>query len=319
MEIPSDPFVLPSCKHTFCFDCLSEWQQRRTLAQLQAGPDNDASRQCPYCRSDAVDLCEVVMSRAMSYMQKADQPGRTTDDKDILHKEAMTCIEKLVGTKNPDLRAYKAKAELMINLNKPKEAIQALVAFENKNEERRRAMRPIHELFEQMALAQQYGDVYQIAEMQRVIEAMVEQNGGVPEGPIDVDKAELKALRAEALMLKGQWEQALNQLKEGKRHAGQSFAADRKLFTLLSQCHYKLGNHKKAVSAGQTAIGIDRHYAGVHRWTALALKDMGKIEEAIKVANEAVLYETPWDVKNRGEVIRLYLSLGGTLDASPSE
>ncbi len=66
----------------------------------------------------------------------------------------------------------------------------------------------------------------------------------------------------------------------------------------MTKCYYNLQDYTRALYAGELALHMNRHYAGVHEYIAKANKAKGNMEEAQRTMQRAVLYETPWDTKN---------------------
>ena len=46
---------------------------------------------------------------------------------------------------------------------------------------------------------------------------------------------------------------------------------------------------------------MNRHFPGVHKYIALSQKALGQRDEARKSMMRAILYEAPWDDKNKAE------------------
>jgi len=67
----------------------------------------------------------------------------------------------------------------------------------------------------------------------------------------------------------------------------------------LCRCYYELGDYDRSIIAGLRALKLNRHYAGAHKYVALAHSAKGNLKEAERTMNRAVLYETPWDEDNR--------------------
>mmetsp|Transcript_7900 Transcript_7900/g.14887 ORF Transcript_7900/g.14887 Transcript_7900/m.14887 type:complete len:162 (+) Transcript_7900:2105-2590(+) len=54
---------------------------------------------------------------------------------------------------------------------------------------------------------------------------------------------------------------------------------------------------------------VSRSYPGAHKYVALSMRERGNLDSAIDLMNCAVLYEAPWDDRNRLEAINLYKEL----------
>ena len=77
-----------------------------------------------------------------------------------------------------------------------------------------------------------------------------------------------------------------------------SVPQQRQCYMNMTKCYYNLQDYTRALYAGELALHMNRHYAGVHEYIAKANKAKGNMEEAQRTMQRAVLYETPWDTKN---------------------
>jgi hypothetical protein len=80
----------------------------------------------------------------------------------------------------------------------------------------------------------------------------------------------------------------------------------RKIIMGMSRCFYELGIYEHSVELGLAAVEMNRHFPGVHKYIALSEKARGNIDEAVKIASRAVLYEAPWNEHNKVEVKKFY-------------
>ena len=80
----------------------------------------------------------------------------------------------------------------------------------------------------------------------------------------------------------------------------------RGFFTSFGRSFYESGTYDKAIYMFDAAIEMNRHYPGVHKYKALAHQQKGELDLAIATMNQAALYETPWDVVNQTEWLKLY-------------
>jgi hypothetical protein len=60
-------------------------------------------------------------------------------------------------------------------------------------------------------------------------------------------------------------------------------------------------------------------YAPVYKHKALALKAVGRLDEAIETMNRAVLYETPWKPQIVEKALKLYRDLIAERDAKQTK
>ena len=77
-----------------------------------------------------------------------------------------------------------------------------------------------------------------------------------------------------------------------------SVPQQRQCYMNMTKCYYNLQDYTRAIYAGELALHMNRHYAGVHEYVAKANKAKGNMEEAQRTMQRAVLYETPWDTDN---------------------
>jgi len=87
---------------------------------------------------------------------------------------------------------------------------------------------------------------------------------------------------------------AMNRLQDPNEH----MKWIRNFFHEALICFYELGQYENAISIGEGAVAMNRHYEGVHAPIALSYHAMGNIDGCIDMFRQAVLYETPWDLEN---------------------
>lgn len=72
---------------------------------------------------------------------------------------------------------------------------------------------------------------------------------------------------------------------------------------------YEVELYELSIKASNTAIGYRRTTAEVHKYKALSLKALGRLDEAVETMNQAIFYETPWDPSNVEKALKLYNDL----------
>lgn len=77
--------------------------------------------------------------------------------------------------------------------------------------------------------------------------------------------------------------------------------SQRKVLMGLSRCFYEIGNYEASIGLGEGILEMNRHFPGVHKYIALSQKALGQRDEARKSMMRAILYEAPWDDKNKAE------------------
>jgi tetratricopeptide (TPR) repeat protein len=70
------------------------------------------------------------------------------------------------------------------------------------------------------------------------------------------------------------------------------------MYSGISRCCLGGGNLEGAVEFGHAAIEMNRSLPGVHRHVALAEREIGELDAAVRTASRAVLHEAPWDEEN---------------------
>jgi tetratricopeptide (TPR) repeat protein len=111
----------------------------------------------------------------------------------------------------------------------------------------------------------------------------------------------------------GDWERAgrlYTAMLATEEFGSATTAQQRAVFHGLGRCSYETGQYDKAITALEIAMNMNRAYPGVHKYSALAHKELGRLEEAVKIMTLAVFHETPWrDEENQAENMKLYNEL----------
>ena len=83
----------------------------------------------------------------------------------------------------------------------------------------------------------------------------------------------------------------------------------RMMFMGMSRCLYRLEKYDSAIHAGEAAVEMNRHFPQVHKYVALSQKATGDLRGAVQTMGRAVTYETPWDEANQNIVLEMYKEL----------
>jgi len=99
----------------------------------------------------------------------------------------------------------------------------------------------------------------------------------------------------------GEWERAQSILEELTHHVPflppDDVAA---LQTERARCALQLGDYDRAQTYACAATEhVGRRVPGNHRLWAEALRQLGEVEEAMEVVKTGIVYEAPWDLKNK--------------------
>lgn len=123
----------------------------------------------------------------------------------------------------------------------------------------------------------------------------------------------LQMTRSEAWEIAGDMQQAIQcyQTALGKIPAPDSIDAvlERKLFMGLSRVAFLAGQYEMSIGASGAALEMNCHFDEAHKYKALSLQALDRLGEAVETMNRAVLYETPWNVKNTEKALKLYQEL----------
>mmetsp|Transcript_20723 Transcript_20723/g.30609 ORF Transcript_20723/g.30609 Transcript_20723/m.30609 type:complete len:690 (-) Transcript_20723:108-2177(-) len=80
----------------------------------------------------------------------------------------------------------------------------------------------------------------------------------------------------------------------------------RKIIMGMSRCLYELGMYEPSIELGFCAVEMNRTFPGVYKYIALSEKARGNMDEAVKLAGHAVLYESPWNEHNKAAAKTFY-------------
>jgi len=275
-----DPIVAPvlvnRCRHAFCSPCLYKWQQQQNTncANNPTNPnrivvDNlfdgkepqpftlgSVPHKCPTCKEGAGPdiVINIMVAHGQVALQKAKTGGHL--EKEALVQELAKLDEFLAGGHEVDYAVYATKAQILLFLQKPQEALDCLAEFDK-----------LH-------------------------------TNGANWKATSPDGFGMQLLEAKALIQKQDYETALSkcQLKSGMP---MNYTAIRQTHQMQAECYYHLGDYDDVIDAIDTLLGMpntfNRHYPGVHKYKALAQQKMGNLHAALVTANQAVVYETPWE------------------------
>ena len=74
------------------------------------------------------------------------------------------------------------------------------------------------------------------------------------------------------------------------------FVSDnRKLYHLISECLFHLGEYSSAISMAEAAIEMNRFYPYAYKYLIESYKALGQWETALIMMHRAIRYESPWD------------------------
>ena len=323
---PNNPVVLSACRHCFCYNCLIEWQKHAAVeAALHQNTiiGSKSGTPCPYCKStETEDVEEELLEKVDFLLSIVKMPITGEKEREALRKQALRCVDKVLRAENAKMEAYVTKAKILLALGRHSEAIRA--ADEAMDENEKREAHPLIVLCGAAKAALVRGDM---AEYYSKIEAIGEQKADFPSTPLSLlsNYAECRLIKCEALEAQNDLQGALDLYRDVTSELKlQDGEEDSKLHEMtcksmvgIARCNYGLDKLERAITMSESAIESYRHRPNVHKYKALSLQKLGKLDEAITVMQQAVLYETPWnlDDTHNAQVWQLYKELCAERDA----
>jgi tetratricopeptide (TPR) repeat protein len=312
---PREPVTLKQCQHTYCTVCLVEWQQQLRRAKVGARPPFP----CPMCRQDVEDVEQSMMEHAALLAGEANM-RKSLDDvaRRSLRQEALDCLDRLLMAPNASVQAYVYKAQILVDMDMGREAIRCIDDLLIENE--KRMNHPLLRLIQQQEEAEARGDY---DESDRLAEESVQyynDHGTAPTRLHPQSMFGVYTLKSRACEVVEEWEGALRANDKAflllKQPDDAPAVELRKLFMGTARCAYMAKQYEKSIASSEMAIEMNRHFDGVHKYMALSLKELGKLDEAIDTMNRAVLYEAPWKPEIGRQALQLYRELVAERDAA---
>lgn len=317
---PREPVTLKKCQHTYCTVCLVEWQ-RQLLRSVNGGGAHRPPFPCPMCRQDVEDVEQSLMEHAALLAGEANM-RKSLDDtaRQSLRQEALDCLDRLLmASSNASVQAYVYKAQILVDMGLGREAIRCIEDLLTENEKRQN--HPLLRLIQQQEEAEARGDY---DESDRLAEESVQyfdaHGNTIPTRLHPQSMFGVYTLKSRAHEVVEEWDGALRANDKAflllKQPDDAPAVELRKLFMGTARCAYMAKQYEKSIAASEMAIEMNRHFDEVHKYMALSLKELGKLDEAIATMNRAVLYEAPWKPEIGQQALQLYRELVAERDAA---
>jgi len=116
-----DPFSIPSCDHSFCFECLKSWQQHATRTSDMTGSRREAT--CPLCRAEFGDVESATVERAMLFNLRASKKDLSAEERAEFVTLALTELDKVLSSNERHIPALFLKATVLVEAGRPAEAV----------------------------------------------------------------------------------------------------------------------------------------------------------------------------------------------------
>ena len=305
---------LSECGHAFCPECLREWHRVELASTARPGGGGC----CPRCRTGVQNEgVKALIDRAMIYAARRANIKIPESDESREHgRLALAELDKVFLIENDNLQALFTKRYVLSTMDEPQLAVEVfekLIKILQGNQEN--ADR-INDCLDQVRIAKDVGDDDEAERLIMIAEEITASSGsmvrlaGGKAGLFDI-----KIALAEAREEMRDWEAARDTYLDmfvlmDSPDVGTP-VEQRKIFMGISRCFYELGDYDRALTAGEGAIEMNRHFPGVHKYVALAHKAKGELARAVETMNRAVLYETPWDEGNVEKAMKLFEELKG--------
>lgn len=312
LDAPQDPYILPRCGHTFCFGCLQKWQEH-----IKKSLSRSPKLTCPACRADMPDMEKAMNETAMLYAERARGKSLSDDEKRKYHEMALVELKKVDESIDVESRgqALATKADVLIKLNRPADALKALEEMEQIHEEGMKNYTEINRLLDSMDAAENEGRNEDFDVIYEQLEALKEKDVNIKRLEIN-SLYELYLSMGEAKEAMEDWEGARDIYKYklfGMTPERGTPPQERRMYMGVSRCLYHLGKYESAIDLGEAAIMMNRHFPQVHKYVALSQKALGNNEDAVRTMAKAVNYETPWDEVNKKIVHEMYDEMKNSL------
>ena len=100
-----------------------------------------------------------------------------------------------------------------------------------------------------------------------------------------------------------QFDNALAALRSGTAFCKETDVVEfHNILFYTSKCELEVGDYSRAIEFGEGALEMNIIYEGAYTHVALAYKALGNINEAARMLQRAIVYETPWDLDNLKKV-----------------
>lgn len=278
--------VLPTCQHSFCYLCIQKWK----IHQKNSQPDQLLC--CPLCRAEIppdvmfIGVDDQQCKRASQMASRAERKVQGSVEQRALCEEALNIVNGLIERKEL-LHYLETKARILLVDGQHADEVVSLVEkmHETNSEE--------NENFRKVEF--------------NSLDYMTDDMRGMLPNIFDT-----RLILATAMEQKKKWSDALDIYKDLYRQIFEQNATppqQRQIVMGASPCFYEMGMYENSIEIGTAALEMNRHFPGVHKYLALSMKASGDLDSAIDTMNRAVLYETPWDIKNKLEALNLYNEL----------
>jgi len=280
-----DPIVAPvlvkGCCHAFCSSCLHKWQQQTQQNAL----DNDNNLQnsvmimnlhdksaprrirlsdppshCPTCRGEAGPgkVINALVAISQQCLEKVKTKGSNDRNSEEELVQVLAELDKVLGMKEQsgaDFAIYASKAQILLFLSRPNDALACLAAFDRVNDDKNWKNDSMDGSAMRLLEAEAY---IQLEDWETAMDRSIPKAAGAMGAS---QFRQIHMLQAKCQYHLGKYDQAIRAIDGILQIWGPRY----------------------------------RHYPGIRKYKALAEKAKGDVEAALTTMNQAVLYETPFE------------------------
>ena len=259
---------------------------------------------------------EHILERAGLYLTQSAAPSCNEDKRMALVEKAMAEIEKILAADPENLVAVMLKAQVLKH-SQPDEAIKLYEQSFRLDAAAKSHTAQLHEAYDQAEAARDNGNM---AEYERLVTEYNERSELQRTFMGNDVLLKMKLEYAETLLLSGRNVLEVISIyqdlfpEDADSMESERPSVDRRLYSGLSQCAYRLKDYEKALVGAEAALSINPHFPGAHKLVAVIQEAQGDIASAIRTMAQGVLYEAPWDTENTQANIGYLTQLRSSFD-----
>jgi len=197
----TDPVVIPHCKHAFCRQCLGEWHAMEKFSVKVT---------CPTCRGVLLfdKSADNPIEKAKIYGARAHKATTASLAQRTKHcNKALEELDTLLSIEGSNLQALYTKAEILLLMSKPRDALEVLHTILDIDSSHRSRLQTANAYLEKAEAARNSGHAY---EEEQLMNQFHEVTGARGEHVTNIlqDLVVIFLLEAEARQQLGEWYEA---------------------------------------------------------------------------------------------------------------
>ena len=224
-------------------------------------------------------------------------------------QRAVDWLDVILTVENPLLVAHFHKARYLVGMRDGQQALETLDLLFQANTILHD--HPAMEFIREKTYAIEQKDLNRCEILREQISGVAEKHG-LPAIPLHPSYGFLTfILQGMAHHSVKNWDEAFKSFMTANFILNNSqYDSDSNRITLILAslaCYYDAKDYKTVLSLTDNSSNVVyRRFPGMHKWKALALEKLGRLDDAIVTMSQAVLYETPWNPINQDECLKLY-------------